>query len=143
MLGEPNRSIDVKTINGIVKTHNKLIIAVSDMERATSPFAKCVRRFEVTPPGAAAMIITPTANSGAIGHILTRIKAMIGSKIICEKNPTKKSRGCFTTLKKSALDNPKPSTNIIKAKANGRIISVTTFICASIRILWGKEYYFY
>ena len=89
------------------------------------------------------MIITPIANSGAIGHILTMIKAIIGSKIICEKNPTKKSRGCFATLKKSALVNPKPSTNIINAKANGKITSVTTFIYVSIRILWGKEYYFY
>ena len=35
-----NNSTEVKTINGIVITHNKLIIAVSDIERATSPLAK-------------------------------------------------------------------------------------------------------
>ena len=78
-----NSPADVKTINGIVITHNKLIIAVSDIERATSPFAKEVNKFEVTPPGAAAIIITPIANSGAMGHIFTRINAIIGSKIIC------------------------------------------------------------
>jgi len=130
-----SRLADVKTINGIVKTHNKLIIAVSDIDRATSPFAKCVSKFEVTPPGAAAIIITPTANAEGIGNILTSAKAIIGNKIICKKDPTKKSRGCFATLKKSAPVKPKPRTNIIKAKAKGRIISVTTFICVSIKIL--------
>ena len=35
-----NSPTDVKTINGIVITHNKLIIAVSDIESATSPFDK-------------------------------------------------------------------------------------------------------
>ena len=90
MLESANSPTDVKTINGIVITHNKLIIAVSDTERATSPFAKEVNKLDVTPPGAAAIIITPIANSGAIGHIFTRINAMTGSKIICEKAPTKK-----------------------------------------------------
>ena len=129
-----NNPTDVKTIKGIVITHSKLIIAVSDIERATSPFAKEVNKFDVTPPGAAAMIITPIANSGesAIGHIFTRIKAIIGSKIICEKAPTKKSRGCFTTLKKSPPVNPSPNASIIKANAKGKNISVTIFITAII-----------
>ena len=126
---------DVKTINGIVITHSKLIIAVSDIERATSPFAKEVNKLEVTPPGAAAIIITPIASSGAIGHIFTRINAIIGSKIICEKAPTKKSRGCFKTLKKSTPVNPNPNANIIKARAKGKITSVTIFIFVIIMIL--------
>ena len=37
--------------------------------------------FEVTPPGAAAIIITPNAISGGIEIKLIRIKAIIGSKI--------------------------------------------------------------
>jgi len=119
---------DVSTIKGIVITHNKLIIAVNDIERATSPFAKEVSKFEVTPPGAAAMIITPIANSGAIGQNFTSINAIIGSIIICENAPTKKSRGCFKTFKKSPPVKPKPSTNIIKARAKGKITSVTIFI---------------
>ena len=118
---------DVKTINGIVITHNKLIIAVSDIDRATSPFAKEVSKLEVTPPGAAAIIITPIANSGAIGHghIFTRINAIIGSKIICEKAPTKKSRGCLITLKKSFPVSPSPNANIMKANAKGKKTSTT------------------
>ena len=69
-------------IKGTVTTHSKLIIAVSDTERATSPFAKDVSMFEVTPPGAAAMIITPIANSGDTGQIEIKIKAITGSRII-------------------------------------------------------------
>ena len=131
----PNNSTDVKTINGIVITQNKLIIAVSDIERATSPFAKEVNKFDVTPPGAAAIIITPIANSGAIGHIFTRINAIIGSKIICEKLLQKNHEVVFITLKKSAPVKPKPNTNIIKARAKGKITSVTIFICVIIMIL--------
>ena len=96
---------------------------------------KKVNKFDVTPPGAAAIIITPIANSGAIGHIFIRRKAIIGSRIICEKEPTKKSRGCFITLEKSAPVKPKPKTNIIKARAKGKITSVTKFIYDIIRIL--------
>ncbi len=59
-----------------------LIIAVNEIDSATSPRAKEVNIFEVTPPGAAAIIITPTASSGDIGHSLTNMKATIGSNII-------------------------------------------------------------
>ena len=52
------------TINGTVKILSKLIIAVNETERATSPFANFVRILDVTPPGAAAIIITPRANAG-------------------------------------------------------------------------------
>ena len=136
MFDSVNSVTDVRTINGIVITHNKLIIAVSDIERATSPFAKEVNMLDVTPPGAAAIIITPIANSGAIGHIFTRIKAIIGSKIICEKAPTKKSRDCFATLKKSRPVSPNPKANIINASANGKNTSVITpMIAIIIRVL--------
>ena len=78
-----NKLREVKTINGIVITHKRLIIAVREMDRATSPFEKDVRILEVAPPGAEAIIIiTPTANSGDIGHNLTRIKATTGKIII-------------------------------------------------------------
>ena len=66
---------------------------------------------------------------------MIRIKAMIGSNIICETAPTKKSRGCLITLKKSFPVKPSPNANIIKAKAKGKIISVTKFICVIIKIL--------
>ena len=77
-----NKLREVKTINGIVITHKRLIMAVREMDKATSPFEKDVRILEVAPPGAEAIIITPTANSGDIGHSLTRIKPMIGKAII-------------------------------------------------------------
>jgi hypothetical protein len=70
-----------------------------------------------------------------MGHIFTRINAITGSKITCERAPTKKSRGCFITLKKLVPVKPKPSTNIIKARAKGKITSVTIFICVIIMIL--------
>ena len=51
----------------------KLITAVNDIERATSPFANFVSTFVVTPPGAAAMIITPSANSTGVPSIIIKI----------------------------------------------------------------------
>ena len=42
-------SSEKNTINGIVNTQSKLIIAVSDIERATSPFANEVNILEVAP----------------------------------------------------------------------------------------------
>ena len=124
IFSDPNNPKDVITINGTVITLNKLTIAVSEIERATSPFANDVNIFEVTPPGAAAIIITPTASSGDIGHSLTNMNAIIGSKIIWQTTPTKKSLGCFATLVKSSPVSPRPNENIIKAKANGKKISV-------------------
>ena len=61
---------------------NKLMIAVNETERATSPFANFVRIFDVTPPGAAAIIITPKANSVWTFNNFNKIKAIIGSSII-------------------------------------------------------------
>ena len=66
----------------MVITLSKLIIAVRDIDKATSPFANEVKIFDVTPPGAAAIIITPIASSGEIGQSFIKIKAIIGSKII-------------------------------------------------------------
>ena len=76
------RLIEVKIIIGIVTTQSKLIIAVNDTESATSPLANDVSIFEVAPPGAAAIIITPIASSGDIGQSLTIIKATIGKTTI-------------------------------------------------------------
>ena len=124
IFSNPNNPKEVITINGTVITLNKLIIAVSEIESATSPFANDVNIFEVTPPGAAAIIITPKASSGDIGHSLTNMKAIMGSKIIWQIKPIKKSFGCLATLVKSAPVSPRPNENIIKAKANGKKISV-------------------
>ena len=77
-----NKLKDVTTMKGIVITLNKLIIAVKDTDNATSPFANEVNILDVTPPGAAAIIITPIANSGEVDQILIKINATIGNKII-------------------------------------------------------------
>ena len=56
-------------------------MAVNEIDKATSPFANLVKTFEVTPPGAAAMIITPSASSRGVFKTLISKKATIGSKI--------------------------------------------------------------
>ena len=66
-------------------TDKILITAVKEMDKATSPLAKEVKIFDVAPPGAQAIIITPIAISGGNGHIKTKIIATRGSIIICEK----------------------------------------------------------
>ena len=77
-----NKFKEVTIINGIVITLNKLIIAVREIDSATSPLANEVNILDVTPPGAEAMIITPIASSGETDQSLIRINATIGSKII-------------------------------------------------------------
>ena len=59
----------------------KLTTAVSDIDNATSPFANFVSTFDVTPPGAAAIIIKPMAISTGNRSIKTKIKATIGKRI--------------------------------------------------------------
>ena len=59
---DPSNPTEVTIIKGTVITLSKLIIAVREIERATSPLAKEVSILEVTPPGAAAIIITPIAS---------------------------------------------------------------------------------
>ena len=66
------------------------------MESATSPFANFVKTFDVTPPGAAAMIIKPTANASGKFNIKATPNATIGKITNCEKNPTKKSLGTLS-----------------------------------------------
>ena len=63
---------DIKTkINGTEIILIKLPTAVRDIDNATSPFANFVKTFEVTPPGAAAIIIKPKAIS--IGNLKIKI----------------------------------------------------------------------
>lgn len=58
-----NKFADVKTTNGTDKILIRLIIAVKQIDKATSPSANLVKTFDVTPPGTAAIIINPNANS--------------------------------------------------------------------------------
>ena len=97
----------------------KLVIAVNEIDRGTSPFDSDVNMLEVAPPGTAAIIITPTANSGGkFGKIkIIIMKATTGKNIICEVKPIKTSLGWVIILVKSVIFNPKPKENIIKAIA--------------------------
>jgi hypothetical protein len=69
------------TTNGTDNMQTKLVTAVRVTDKATSPFANLVKIFEVTPPGAAAIIIKPTAI--VVGKLSkkTSPRATIGSKI--------------------------------------------------------------
>ncbi len=50
-----------------------LITAVNEIDKATSPFANFVITFDVMPPGAAAIIITPIASSTGVLRIKTKM----------------------------------------------------------------------
>jgi hypothetical protein len=60
--------IDTLTIKGKVNTAATLLMAVSEMDSATSPRARWVSRPELTPPGQATRIIRPTAMAGSSGN---------------------------------------------------------------------------
>ncbi|CAI8280458.1 MAG: Uncharacterised protein [Polaribacter sp. SA4-10] len=74
------KSIDVNIMNGTEIILTKLTTAVSVIERATSPLANLVRTFDVTPPGAHAISINPTASSAGKFSSKAIDSAMIGSK---------------------------------------------------------------
>ena len=61
-------------MKGTEKILNKLITAVNEIERATSPFAHLVSILDTTPPAAAAITITPIAIS--IGELNIFIKGV-------------------------------------------------------------------
>ena len=73
-----NKSIERKIIKGTDIILIKLIIAVSDIDRATSPPANLVSIFDVTHPGAAAIIITPKASSIGVFNNLIRVNPITG-----------------------------------------------------------------
>ena len=122
------KPIDIPKTIGTDITLNKLITAVSEIDKATSPLANEVKIFDVTPPGAAAINIKPIASSGCSGHTNIISKATSGKKINWLIIPIRKFFGLFATFTKSAKDRPKPRVNIINARAKGRTTSVMKFI---------------
>ena len=100
----------------------KLVIAVKDIERATSPLANFVSTFEVTPPGAAAINITPNANSTGVLKIIIKKYATMGSNTSWQNIPIKKSLGLWATLVKSFTVKDAPSPSMISANAIGAIV---------------------
>ena len=100
----------------------KLAKAVKDIESATSPSANLVKTFEVTPPGAAAINITPKASSIGVFKMIIKRYPIIGRTINWQINPTKNSLGFWKTLVKSFTVKDAPRPNIIKANATGAIV---------------------
>ena len=99
----PNIDNQIIKIIGTVITQRILLIAVNEIESAILPFAYEVRTLLVTPPGAAANIITPIANSGVRGQNKTITSATIGKTIIWKNRNIKKSLGLKKTLVKSFI----------------------------------------
>ena len=120
---------------------SKLIIAVNEIDKATSPLANLVITFDVTPPGAAAIIITPKASSIGVFKTLIKTKAIIGSNISWQIRPTIKSFGCLTTLVKSFMVRPKPNANIINANAIGAIFVTTSIILTISKNKWYVSFF--
>tara|TARA_B100001113_G_scaffold346059_1_gene336458 strand:+ start:188 stop:934 length:747 start_codon:yes stop_codon:yes gene_type:complete len=118
----PKKSAELKMIKGTVRIQSKLTTAVKVTDKATSPSANLVNIFDVTPPGAAAIIITPKAISTGIVRMLIKIKATIGRRMTCDKKPIIKSLGFLITLVKSPIFKPSPNPNIIMAKQIGAML---------------------
>ena len=76
-ISTPKKLAEFMTTSGTDIILIKLTIAVKEIERATSPSANFVNTFEVTPPGAAAMIINPTANGADKFNINATNKATV------------------------------------------------------------------
>ena len=77
-----NKSIELKTINGtdiILSQTSNLQLKILKVQH--HHLANLVSTFEVTPPGAAAISITPIASSAGVFNNLIKINAIIGSKI--------------------------------------------------------------
>ena len=102
-----------------------LVIAVKEIERATSPLAIEANILDVAPPGTAAISITPTANSGGKDgkNIIIKHKARIGKIKIWDNKPIITSLDWEKILVKSEIFNPSPKENMIKAIARGKNIS--------------------
>ena len=77
----PKILAELITIIGIVIIQIRLVTAVKEIDNATSPLANLVKTFEVTPPGAAAIIMRPTAIADGRSRVSAMIKATIGNKI--------------------------------------------------------------
>ena len=61
-----NRAMARSTTKGTVMTAATLVTAVSEIDSAVSPRARWVSKPELTPPGQAARIISPTAISAGM-----------------------------------------------------------------------------
>ena len=83
------------------------------MDKATSPLANLVKTLEVTPPGAAAINITPKASSIGVFKIMINKYPTIGRTTNWQTKPTKNSLGFKKTLVKSFMVKEAPSPTLL------------------------------
>lgn len=109
--------------NGSQKGVITLPIAVRETERAKSPFANNVKRFEVEPPGDNAKITKPAPIYGLenSNKYKPTIIPKIGSNNICAKIPAITGFGLLNNNPKSDNFNSRPIPTIIIANESGRI----------------------
>ena len=108
--------------NGSQKGVITLPIAVRETERAKSPFANNVKRFEVEPPGDNTKITNPAPMRGLenSNKYIPTIIPKIGSNNICAKIPAITGFGFLNNKPKSDIFNSRPMPIIIIANDSGR-----------------------
>jgi hypothetical protein len=97
-------------------------MAVKLTERARSPRANKVIRFDVGPPGANANITNPAPIYGLekLNKYIPIKIPNIGNKNICANNPARTGLGFLNNSPKSEIFNSRPMPIIIIASDNGK-----------------------
>lgn len=102
-------------LSGVIKVAAMVAIAVRLTERATFPFAIAVIKFEMLPPGQAAIKIIPNATVGVGLSTRTNRKVTKGNRKNCEITPIRADFGFMNTSLKCWIFMSKATPNIIKA----------------------------
>lgn len=112
----------IAAANGSQKGVITLPIAVRETERAKSPFANNVKRFDVEPPGERANITKPAPIYGLenSNKYIPTIIPKIGSKSICAKIPAITGLGFLNNNPKSDNFNSRPIPIIMIPNESGR-----------------------
>lgn len=94
--------------------------AVKLTDKAVFPFARCVKKLEMLPPGQAATIIIPNAIVGCGLIISTSKKVKAGNRKNWDRIPTKTGLGCLSNCLKSfkVMFNATPNMTTAKAIFN-------------------------
>ena len=112
-------------ISGRVAIEMIELTAVRVMLSATSPRNRWLNRLAVVPPGDAASSSIPMPSSGSRSKRSTSPKHTAGSSTIWQLSATTTARGCLPTRLKSATVSPRPSPNMMMARAIGRPTEVS------------------
>lgn len=89
----PSHAAVACMMRGMVNNVMTLLKAVSDTDRATSPFASIENTFDELPPGEQAISITPTKNRASSLKTQAHAKAIRGRSTICPMSPATTGRG--------------------------------------------------